>query len=57
MGTGTLYDLDVIDSLGSAMLLSDKLIFLGKAFCLLNYLCHYLFDAFLFWADSNVPKW
>jgi len=30
MDTGTLYDLDVIDSLGPAMLLSDKLTFLGK---------------------------
>ncbi|XP_065065550.1 nuclear pore complex protein Nup85-like [Rhopilema esculentum] len=30
METGTLSDLDIIDNLGSAMLLSDKLTFLGK---------------------------
>ena len=33
METGTLYDLDVIDSLGPAMLLSDRLTFLGKTCC------------------------
>ena len=30
METGMLSDLDIIDNLGSAMLLSDKLTFLGK---------------------------
>ena len=42
MESGILYDLDVIDNLGSAVLLSDKLTFLGNFTCQIIYVYTYL---------------